>query len=202
MAEWLNAALLKGTPYRRPEEFLAHIAEFEPLRESLTEATEQSGVAYVDQAVAATDEAETYAYSAAAFSARHFGWTHLQGTTDSPKDFALNLAVIAAVNRRCAKQCSHARTHALRPLQAWLSLNMIMCSDCMGEVARLGVPVVVDDGRCDLCDAPERLFMESMHQVGHLIVYMNVCRSCSRFLGYKSKPPGPPQRRGRRRRRR
>ena len=199
--EWINVAPLRETPYRRPEEFLEHISEFGEVKESLAEATAVLGVAHVDQAIAAADESEARVRQAAEFMSETFGWTHAHHERGTPKDFALHLAVAAAVFRRCTIVCRHFDLQAARPVEAWLSANLISCTACMAEMARIGdMPVVIDDGRCDLCDEPETIFLEAVHQFGHLTVLMNVCRSCARFMGFKSKPPGPPRRRRRRQR--
>lgn len=189
--EWLNVASLRGTPYRKPQEFFEHLAEFEFMKQSMANAQARLGVASVDQFVAASDEVNARVTKTAAVATQHFGWTHNKVHTASPRDFAFHLATVAAAYRRCTVLCRHSRQTSPRPIEAWLSLNLMACSDCVARIVRL--PDVIDDGRCDLCDEPETIFLEAIHQVGHLTVYMNICRSCSGFAGFKAKSPKPPQ---------
>lgn len=101
------------------------------------------------------------------------------GTGDPGDEFGRRL--LAALNRRAQRFCSHVDRIAPRPLFVSLSHGAVVCRPCSRALRHEPID---DDGRCDVCDVepPDGQFREIVlsgeFQIGPAIVFGNACDDC------------------------
>lgn len=107
----------------------------------------------------------------------------------TPMGMAWTYAVIAAVKARTRYTCIHYRDAPPEHSQiAWadLTLGVMTCEECFaGTTMTLAVQhggQVPDDGKCDVCDRDETIFVAFNGQIGMWMVSGNQCDSCTEAM--------------------
>jgi hypothetical protein len=145
------------------------------------------GSAWMDQMLAAEHELRALVPPLQALTAM----TERREGDLTPHGVAFALALLTAVERRTKRRCPHAQHEAIvapRPVFVTLALGLASCEPCMPSMTELA-SMMVDDGRCDVCDEPSKLFHDSGTAIGHLFVIANLCPDCYRFTSTASGAP-------------
>jgi hypothetical protein len=102
----------------------------------------------------------------------------------SPRQTAITLALLAAIERRCDKRCRHVHgeSRSTAPGLAELTAGVLACHGCFPGLVSGLVPV--DDGHCDICDAvpPDDYFIPFVSSAADLTVAGNACSECAAFM--------------------
>jgi len=151
------------------------IADRERIYAGIT--ADPAGIGFCDQLQAASGEAALLLQATAGVLG-----TEAQPAALDERSLAWALAVTAAVYRRCwSARCRHVRARLASPgpLLAALSERRIACYEC----APRWQPLTIDDGVCDVCDAPCCSFTELMASLpSGLLVSGNVCDACAGWV--------------------